>query len=380
MAPSVALEALASMPAKGAVLDPMCGSGTVLIESARLGHVAQGFDIDPLAVLISSVAVSRLRGSTLRKAGMQLADQVEGTPGEDARLPWSDPETQEFIEYWFAAEQRRHLTALAVLLHRRKGPTADAMRLALSRLIVTKDSGASLARDVSHSRPHKVAISNTFDVVRGFRLAISRIADWLDAARAFPGTAHVSHGDARDIPSPFHGSFDLVLTSPPYLNAIDYIRGHRLALVWMGYTVSDLRSIRSASIGAERRIALDRVTTLVNALVERAIGDDALPARQRGMLQRYAGDMILTAQQAAAGLKPSGRAIMVVGDSCLRGTYVRNSEIVIGAMQDAGFRMTSKSVRQLPASARYLPPPTRSAQSTLDKRMRNEIVLQFSAT
>src|SRR3712207_7608036 len=43
------------------------------------------------------------------------------------------------------------------------------------------------------------------------------------------------------------------ITSPPYLNAIDYLRGHRLSLVWLGYRIGDLRLTRAVSIGAERR-------------------------------------------------------------------------------------------------------------------------------
>ena len=39
--------------------------------------------------------------------------------------------------------------------------------------------------------------------------------------------------------------------SPPYLTAIDYLRGHRLALVWFGSGILDQRSVRAGSIGAE---------------------------------------------------------------------------------------------------------------------------------
>jgi len=45
-----------------------------------------------------------------------------------------------------------------------------------------------------------------------------------------------------------------VLTSPPYLNAIDYLRGHRLALVWLGHELGPLKEIRANSVGAERAI------------------------------------------------------------------------------------------------------------------------------
>ena len=42
------------------VLDPMCGSGTTLVESLLNGRNAVGVDIDPLARLISSVATSKV--------------------------------------------------------------------------------------------------------------------------------------------------------------------------------------------------------------------------------------------------------------------------------------------------------------------------------
>ena len=42
-------------PATSIVLDPFCGSGTVLCEGQKLGLNVMGFDINPLAVLIAAV-------------------------------------------------------------------------------------------------------------------------------------------------------------------------------------------------------------------------------------------------------------------------------------------------------------------------------------
>src|SRR5262249_30980273 len=126
----------------------------------------------------------------------------------------------------------------------------DVLRLALSRIVVTKDSGASLGRDVSHSRPHRAMDTSDYDVLGGFERGVRRLRK---AWREEPPLGHVSvrHGDARTLRLR-RRSVDLVLTSPPYLNAIDYLRGHRLSLVWLGYSVGELRAIRSGSIGTER--------------------------------------------------------------------------------------------------------------------------------
>src|SRR6266849_9639799 len=57
-------------------------------------------------------------------------------------------------------------------------------------------------------------------------------------------------GDARKLPVE-SGSIDLVLTSPPYLNAIDCLRCSKFSLIWMGETISGLRRVRADSVGAE---------------------------------------------------------------------------------------------------------------------------------
>src|SRR6266446_1624637 len=63
-------------------------------------------------------------------------------------------------------------------------------------------------------------------------------------------SARIERADARYLPVRT-ASTDYVITSPPYLNAIDYLRGHRLSLVWMGHSVDTIREIRSESVGSE---------------------------------------------------------------------------------------------------------------------------------
>src|SRR3546814_15491996 len=58
MAPELALASLGKLRANSIVLDPMAGSGTVLRQALALGHRAIGFDMDPLAVLMSRVLTS----------------------------------------------------------------------------------------------------------------------------------------------------------------------------------------------------------------------------------------------------------------------------------------------------------------------------------
>ena len=62
MAPDIALDHIAEAESGSIkkVLDPMCGSGTVLVAAVERGHDAIGFDMDPLAVLMAGVATSEI--------------------------------------------------------------------------------------------------------------------------------------------------------------------------------------------------------------------------------------------------------------------------------------------------------------------------------
>lgn len=288
----------------------------------------------------------------------------------------ADDETLSFVAYWFAAPQRRDLRRLASVLFPLQGILGDALRVALSRTIVTKSGGASLSRDASHSRPHRVRVENDYPVFDGFVRSAAEIAIRL-AAQPLAGVT-VRRGDARTLPSVATGSMDAVITSPPYLNAIDYLRGHKLALVWFGHTIPALRAIRATNIGSERVSGGEQGAITAGDLLEHAIDGEAEP-RLRRMVERYALDLAAVMTEAYRVVRPDGSATFVVGNSCIRGVFVRNDAIVAAAAARAGFVLQSKMERELPPNHRYLPPPTLTS-SYLAKRMRTESVLRFIAS
>ena len=117
MAPDIALRAFSFLPSNSIILDPMCGSGTVLLEAARNGHDAIGFDVDPLAVLIARVRSRPLDPAVLMRMSSRLVDRALQLDPDEITLPWmdEDPETRLFVDYWFAPNQQQTLRSLAWL-------------------------------------------------------------------------------------------------------------------------------------------------------------------------------------------------------------------------------------------------------------------------
>jgi len=297
----------------------------------------------------------------------------------DEHLPWIDDcdETRDYVKFWFGRKQMKALRRLSFILADASGVLADAMRIAMSRTIVTKERGASRARDTSHSRPHRVFFDNDYDVYEGFLESANRLATRLTPEK-LRGSAVVKTGDARRLSLLPSNSVDIVITSPPYLNAIDYLRGHRLSLVWLGYDVSAIRTLRSQTIGAERRGDASLSQSTMERLLRKAGAAENLPVRELGMVRRYAQDAHAFLRELARVTKRGGRVLLVVGNSRLKGVPVWNAEINVAAAEMAGFKTTGRSERALPTAHRYLPPPAADGSGNLGRRMRPETLLNFS--
>jgi hypothetical protein len=384
MAPGIALEALGEGRGTLRVLDPMAGSGTVLAVARANGHRAFGMDLDPLAVLLADVWTRTVDVERIRGKAAEVFDRAKSAfdllPAGQAYPVGSDDETRDFIRYWFDDYARRQLGALSGVISRlHDDSTRKVLWCAFSRLIITKTAGASLAMDLSHSRPHRQFTRAPVKPFNRFIAAVETIiANCPQSGSGAVGPATiVKRGDARrlEIES---GSIDLVLTSPPYLNAIDYLRCRKFSLVWMGHNIDEIRQIRGESVGAEvsSEEALD--AAWVRSIIKELKLSPALSSRDHALLARYAWDMGHAVGEASRVLRPQGRAVYVVGDSMSRGTFIRNSMIVTLVAQRHGLSLVSRQCRSLPANRRYLPPPKRGkSNDTMDARMRREVVLAF---
>lgn len=374
MAPDVAQRSLEALSDRGRVIDPLCGSGTVLRAAVERGLDCSGTDIDPLAVLMSRVWTTPVQPFRLLHDAQELVRKARAIGEHEIERP-ADAETETFIAFWFAERQAKDLARLATALKSINWPTKDALAISFSRIIISKEMMASLARDTSHSRPHKVADVNDFDVFSGFLKSARVVAGRLkpDLIRA---TASVQLGDARTLEDIPNENFDLALTSPPYLNAIDYLRGHRLALVWLGYNVASVRAIRSASVGAERMMSADRCDFPIDPYIIERDGS-TLTERHRGWVRRYAADMRRILYQLGRVVRPGGKVVLVVGNSFLRGSTINNAGMIETLAAEVDLELIDRTIREIPARRRYLPPPG-DGNNKLDARMRTEVVLSLN--
>ena len=131
------------------------------------------------------------------------------------------------------------------------------------------------------------------------------------------------------------------------------------------------------SIGAERKNDLNDSGDVIDAMTHKMTFYEQLEHRDKGMFNRYLLDILALMREVERVLKQDGKAILVVGNSCLKGVFIQNTMAVITAAEIAGLKLIDNNIRELPANRRYLPPPSSIKQSMLTNRMRTEAVLSF---
>ena len=142
----------------------------------------------------------------------------------------------------------------------------------------------------------------------------------------------------------------------------------------MGHTVDELRRLRSVSIGTEvgKDARDDReVQWILSELKLRP----KLAAKQEAVLAHYIDDIRRAVTEVGRVLAVGGRAVYVVGENTVRGTFIRNSVIVEAVACIAGLHRTARRSRKLPEHRRYLPPPL--TQPGAVTRIRREVILTF---
>lgn len=375
------------------VLDPMVGSGTTAVAALRCGRHAIGTDLDPMALLLSRVGTTDFDAGRARSVLDGVRDRANrrvrcGLKVATARDAFGHDD-QDFLKYWFPPRSQKELFALALeiaaLPAGAEQKYRDLASVVLSSLVIAKSAGASYALDISRSRPHKVEEKPITNPLEAWDARARTVIDRLPfttspAPSTSPTTppttprtaALIRRADARELPMD-DASVDLVVTSPPYLNAIDYMRSHKFSLVWLGHPLADLREIRSTMIGTER--GMYSPDSLPPTL-EETIVDRIAESTRLGQVRRYLSDLRRVLIELKRVLKPGGAIVMALGPSVIATDSSDAGDVIGGLAEAVGLVKVGAVFRPLDPSRRSLPPPFAVRRGNpLRLRMEGEVLL-----
>jgi DNA modification methylase len=353
------------------VVDPMVGGGTTAVACASLDRSCRVFDLDPLAALMSGARVHAQKPEeveTLGAAILQRAQRYKANLGLPARM---HDDEKKFIKYWFPKNAIPQLIALLRAIDAICTKKLDrALWLTIFSSLIISRTGVTYARDLPRSRPHKV---KSFKPPQPFELWQRRTKELAafyrcDETIRTNMDVRVARSDARKLRLKSN-SVGLILTSPPYLNAIDYMRTSKFSLVFLKRSLADLRTIRSKLIGTER--GLDECN---NETVSELLRSKRISSGRARFLRRYLLDLSDCLRESFRILQPGRYAVVAVGPRIISRRKYDGGSVLAHLAEAVGFVTAGQVSRAIAKEGRSLPPPKQGPnRSDLDRRMNCEI-------
>ena len=297
------------------ILDPFCGSGTTLVEAQRHNFDSIGIDLNPIACLISTVKTEPLAcdfAETVDVVARRAVDIYEG----DISIPRIPN-----LDHWFKKDIQKAISAVLYAINEQKDAQTDALRLALSSIIVR------VSNQESDTRYAAIDKNNTAeDVFRNFGLAGKKIANAKAEEAKSYSKAKVILQDVLTVSQEQIGNnVGLVITSPPYPNAYEYWLYHKYRMWWLGY---DPLEVRSLEIGARPHFQ-----------------------RKNGQTEKdFYEQMDKVFDLMTESLVPGGHICFIVGRSIISGRVIDNGELITKIGTNKGLELVADITREIAAT------------------------------
>ena len=272
------------------VLDPFCGSGTTLVACKESGINSIGMDVLPTAIFASTVKTARYDPESLREEAKILFRR------KFRKLLWEFPKIMRAMINKYALEDIAFFSDTIDGLKNKDFFTLALLNTSIKVSYAWKDGG------VIKIKRHPVPPLRNL-----FRRVVYRMINDVEDAQPATASASVLQCDAREMNLP-NDSVDAVITSPPYLNNIDYTKLYAIEDFFMKMRhVPSLRSFLGIRDGADQKEA-------------------------------YFEDMKQVISEMHRVLKKGGHAAIVIGNAYLNGEV--DSDLIVAHMaHEAGFEV-----------------------------------------
>ena len=345
------------------ILDPFCGSGTTLVEAIISDNNSIGIDIDPLSALISKVKTTRVEISSLKKIAQWLIQEIEAN-SKGTFIP-----DCERIEHWFTKDAIEKLSAIRTLINQipelfenseKVGDIQDLFIVCFSSIIrrVSNADNQSQKTYVSGTK-----IKEPEEVYTVFlsqiKLFVERAIEFTSFTNARSKSEIIVSSSASSLKNKLNKrQIDLVVTSPPYIKAVDYIYNQMVELFWIG-DLFEMQTqpkqnkkkkdyIGNKQIQKSEYIKYSPYNTILNIDIldlklQKIFDTDQKNGHKHSYVTfKYFTEMENHFAEMANYLVNDTHYIMVVGDSNVSDIFIDTADFLIEIAERNGFKLFNK--------------------------------------
>lgn len=334
------------------ICDPFGGCGTTLVEAKLLGRKSIGFDINPLAKLITQTKITALNPKILNKIlqnfNCKLNDTKISTLVHSAKVYyWFDEQTiQELDNIYFAIKQIKHYKIRRFFLCAFSHILKNCSRWLMRSIKPTVD------KDKDIPSPKKVFFQHLQSMIKKNEQFYNTLRT---NNRLYIPTKMRLCDSTKKLPLK-NESVDLIITSPPYVTSYEYADLHQLSLLWFSDDIHNFKewnryvrnynNFRSKFVGTrhKKEIKGDYLSPIARDIVERLSKKNKRLAIN---VSNYFIDMRKSFEEMYRVLKKNGRTCIIIGNTTLRNIKITNAQVVAEQMQRIGFKKVTYIKREI---------------------------------
>lgn len=336
MIPQVGIEILSELGInEGKLLDPYCGSGSSFIAGLDRGlSEMYGFDINPLAVLISRTKFTKVKLERVKLFKQRLRNAVyEFSKKEENLKDISIPKFYN-IDFWFSKNVLQNLSIIKFFLEKIKDK--DIKRLFLV-------SFSETIRECSFTRNHEFKLykMKSEDLLRFNPDVFGIFFDKLNTAIKiyekyyFPKLTESKINIDYDIFKTKENYYDVVLTSPPYGDSkttVAYGQFSMFSNEWLG--IKYARQIDTMLMGGKITKNLYK-----KGIIADYINDISKESYQRALqVSSFYQDLESSIYQVSDSIKKGGKIIYVVGNRRVKNIQLPTDQFIAEKFEEKGFK------------------------------------------
>lgn len=321
------------------ILDPFCGSGSVLAEAKILGRKSVGIDVNPLACLIAKVKTTPIDPRVLEHYWNWISKKLKEP---------INPKIPNFfnLEYWFKEKTIKKLSILKEVLSQIENKDIrDFFYVCFSKTVIDVSLCRSKEYKLYRMSEDEIKKFNpdTFkEFERNVKKGIKGMKEYFEKATNKP--AIIMLGDSRYLPLE-DKSVDLIVTSPPYGDSkttVAYGQFSRYPALWIGFDEKLVRSIDKISIGGNRKKPDFHSETLEKILSEIEKRNE----KRAKDVESYFADLGKCIFEFSRVLK--GYACIVIGNRTVSRVKIPTDKIIVEIAKEANLEHVTTFYRKIP--------------------------------
>ncbi|MFA5792189.1 MAG: DNA methyltransferase [Candidatus Paceibacterota bacterium] len=302
----------------GKTLDPFAGSGTTGLEASVNGYSALLTDINPLLdyfypIKLPEFSIKEWDKYALNAIG--IVDKIYDVDIKKLRIK----NTNSKLEYWYPPDLFLYFSKIFEEIKKQKNPIVKKILIltffklskkysfaehAMPKLFTSKRKRQTI-QDLNRNTdfPSKIAIEAKKEIKR-IDKSVTELINKFNLKKI----EYYSGVDAYNFNYKEKGMVDSIITSPPYLQAQEYMRTFKLEMMWLGYSDEKIKSF------SKKEIPFRKPEGRINGQYINTTRDKIKSKKLQEMFDSYFWFTIKAIENASNSLRKKGNLCVLIGN------------------------------------------------------------------